>query len=498
MARKQLSELEKLVHTLLRSERKKLWDSGIIGTPLHYRFSFDVARWLARRAAGDVSIDWPDIDDTTGLDELLRHVLRPSEDECFDSGQVSSKEWIDLARSGRSGTDFDWLMAQLQEKQFRAIWSQLYDAADLSLVWNLSDSRYSKSRNVFPVRTVQTRENGLRGRPHSVKQEIQRPLDSIRVLSARDGAQLIDVAMASLAARHRETNHFNHANPKEVYLADVGEGVSIAIFGLVPEYRYPLECTMGYLILSNGMPIGYGGSSVLFRQINTGINIFEEYRGSEASYLWVQVMRVYHALVRCTRFIVNPYQLGSENTEALRSGAFWFYYRLSYRPVSPEIRELAGREAAKKRRNRNYRSDIQTLRKLAGCDMQLTLPGACKSDLFNEEWITTSSLLATKALAAAGGATRRESAARVTRKLAQDLRIRSLDKWSRTERRSLDAIAPFVAVASPSSWSTEAKRSMRKLLRAKGGRDEASYARMLCRHDQFLTALRKACREADS
>lgn len=91
--------------------------------------------------------------------------------------------------------------------------------------------------------------------------------------------------MASLAARHRETYHFNHANPGEVYLADVGEGIFVAVFGLAPERRYPLECTMGFLILSNGVPIGYGGSSTLFLQVNTGINIFDEYRGSEASYL---------------------------------------------------------------------------------------------------------------------------------------------------------------------------------------------------------------------
>lgn len=103
-----------------------------------------------------------------------------------------------------------------------------------------------------------------------------RPLDSLQRLSARAGSKLIDVAMASLAVRHRETNHFNCANPKEVYLADVGMGLSIAVFGLHEKDRYPLECTVGYLIVSNGVPIGYGGASALFRHVNTGINIFDE------------------------------------------------------------------------------------------------------------------------------------------------------------------------------------------------------------------------------
>ena len=91
----------------------------------------------------------------------------------------------------------------------------------------------------------------MRSRVPHVKREIQRPVKSVARLSKARGAEMIDVAMASLAARHRETYHFNFANPDEVYLADVDEGVSVAVFGLLPDQRFPLECTMGYLILAN-------------------------------------------------------------------------------------------------------------------------------------------------------------------------------------------------------------------------------------------------------
>ena len=161
--------------------------------------------------------------------------------------------------------------------------------------------------------------------------------------------------MASLAVRNRETWHFNHANPAEVYAADVGDGVSIYLFGLLPEFRFPLECTMGYLVLANGVPVGYGGSSLLFRQVNTGVNIFDEYRGSEAAFLWVQVMRVYHQLTGFTRYIANAYQFGAGNDEALKSGAFWFYYRIGYRPVDASIRRLARAEWRKVSGNRRHR-----------------------------------------------------------------------------------------------------------------------------------------------
>ena len=91
---------------------------------------------------------------------------------------------------------------------------------------------------------------------------------------------------------------------------------------------------MGYLIVSNGVRSVTGAEVFCFDRVNTGANIFDEYRGSEAAFLWVQVMRVYHHLTGCTRYIANPYQFGADNDEARKSGAFWFYYRLGYRPVS--------------------------------------------------------------------------------------------------------------------------------------------------------------------
>lgn len=479
-----------------RAEYDKVYESlqHVKETPLRYPFSFEVARWLARTSPGTVSINWPEIDDTEPLDDLLRQVLQPSEDEYFDSGYATTRDWVELASKGFRGTDFDWLMAQLGQKQFQGIWRQLYDAADVPLVWDLSGSRFSKSRNVFPNAKIVTREAGMRPRPKNVKQEIQRPVESVSRLSKQRGAVMIDVAMASLAARHRETYHFNFANPDEVYLANVGEGISIAVFGLLPGHRFPLECTMGYLILANGVPVGYGGSSLAFKQVNTGVNIFDEYRGSEAAFLWVQVMRVYHSLVGCTRYVANPYQFGEGNSEALRSGAFWFYYNLGYRPVLPEIRALALEEVEKRRRSSGYRSGIKTLAKLASCDMHLTLPRARQSEFFDEEWICTSSQLATRELGRVGGKTRRESASLVMTSVARDAGIRSLDAWTNDEKQGFSALAPIVAAATPGAWEKDAKQSLRKILRAKGGRRELDYAQRLCRDDQFLKSLRVVCK----
>ena len=149
------------------------------------------------------------------------------------------------------------------------------------------------------------------------------------------------------------------------------------------------------------------------------------------------------------------------------------------------------------RGDRSYRSSLRTLRSLSSCDMHLVLPGARASELFEERWIETSSMLATQEIAAAGGQTRAEAAERVAAGVARDIGMRSVRNWSAAEIVGFHRIAPLVAAAKPADWPAEAKRSMRAILRAKGGECEAGFARLLARHRYFLSDLRKRCRRAD-
>ena len=142
----------------------------------------------------------------------------------------------------------------------------------------------------------------------------------------------------------------------------------------------------------------------------------------------------------------------------------------------------------------SYRSGIRALKKLASCDMHLNLPGARQSEYFDEEWISTSSALATRELGRVGGSTQRRSASLVMESVAKDAGIRSLHTWTNEEKQGFSALAPIVAAVAPGAWSTEAKRSLRGVLRAKGGKRELDYAKRLCRDVQFLSSLQKACR----
>ena len=46
LAHAELAKMEHRLDQMLGTERSKLWDTGIIGTPVHYQFSYEVAAWL--------------------------------------------------------------------------------------------------------------------------------------------------------------------------------------------------------------------------------------------------------------------------------------------------------------------------------------------------------------------------------------------------------------------------------------------------------------------
>jgi hypothetical protein len=84
-------------------------------------------------------------------------------------------------------------------------------------------------------------------------------------------------------------------------------------------------------------------------------------------------MRSYYHRHEARHFIVKPFQFGKGNPEGLKSGAFWFYYKMGFRPVEKQIRELADREWEKRQPGHAPRKNLTTLKKLATCNVELKL-----------------------------------------------------------------------------------------------------------------------------
>ena len=131
-----------------------------------------------------------------------------------------------------------------------------WDQAEPTVTWPLADSRLAVTHNA--LRFVRRVERHAMRRPgDDVATRIGTPLQSIERLRRARASQVVACARAALAARCREVNAMTYPNLDEVWWCDLGDGVALAVIGIAREQRLALETNTGYLLVANGVPIGY-------------------------------------------------------------------------------------------------------------------------------------------------------------------------------------------------------------------------------------------------
>src|SRR5436309_528813 len=263
---------------------------------------------------------------------------------------------------------------------------------------------------------------------------------------------------------------------------DAGRGLRLVFIGIQPDFRLPLEGYYGFLVLKNGVPVSYGGGWELFGTLDFAVNIFASFRQGESAYLATQLLRAYRSIFGMRTIVIDRYQLGHESTEALRSGSFYFYHRLGFRPRDPEAVRTLGQERAKIAADASYRSPIPTLKRLAAAEVFLTLPGGHAAPERRLRATDVSALVARYVARAFGGdrgRATRDSAERVARALGASRRA----AWPAAERRAFERMS-LVAVLIPNlaAWSSADRRALLAVMRAKGSGSEMDYARRLDAH----------------
>ncbi|HEX6944249.1 MAG TPA: hypothetical protein VF128_15080 [Gemmatimonadaceae bacterium] len=469
--------------------RHRTRDTGIVGTVSRVWADFALAEWLCRSYSNEVEIDWSSLTDTSAIDGLLRPIVQRAEEDAVYSGELSTRQWLALRRGKATTTDLSLLVnAAPTDRVGRRVFAASYDAAEVPLRWKLANSSGSATHNTLGSRPVRYRRE-LRRAPVDPIRFIREPSSDISLLARRRANEVIHVARAALAARGREVYAMTYANPSEVYLADLGEGTAVAVVGVLPEYRMSLEANYGYLMLANGVPIGYGGVTPLYRQANTGLNIFPSFRGGEAAFLWVAALRAFHSLFGVNRFVVNGYQVGEGNPEAIRTAALWFYYRLGFRPSDPKRRTLARREFARLR-DRKARTSPDMLRTLSAGDLWLELPGCRRQDYFDEAWLVDCSRRATELLAAQASASPAEAASAISSRIARVLGARGIASRQRSERDAFHHLAPVCALLPGVDRRSRATRAaLVRLMFSKGLSQERVFVTMAQRDPCFYPGL---------
>jgi hypothetical protein len=473
----------------LQRFRAELSDTGIAGTAIHFRFFWLTAIWLARRYPEHLVIDWSEFDRRSRLESLFHLLVSYSETPALDEFGFSAREWL-AALKGPAETDAAFLIRRFQALGVETpLREHLYEDLDVPVVLTPGASTPARGREKWdgaPI--VFQRRPPQRSRPN-LRQAIRAATFRVRSVERREARRLIELANACMVTRHRDLLVFLHADERDVRLIDYGDGLQFACMGAVPQRRLMLEAVYGFLTLMNGVPIGYVLCSALFNSSEVAYNVFETYRGAGAAHVYARVLAMVHQLFGAESFAIDPYQLGHDNAEGRESGAWWFYYKLGFRPHDPPVRALVREELRKLKANPRYRTGSRRLNQLAAEYMFLQL-GRSRRDVLGRIGLGNIGLGVSRYLAQRFGADRERGIVVCAQEAARLLSLRSLDRLPAGERLAWQRWAPLVlALPGIRGWNTAQKKAVREVIRAKGGRRESDYVRLLDAHARLRRAL---------
>lgn len=352
--------------------QNKLIGTGILNTAIECNFSYAKIIYVTQKFPNQISIHSASSNLETQK-SILKLLLPSVEYSKIFAGEKDLKHRIAQFHYSNTQTDLEWLIQLIQQSDLDAkTQAILYNQLGIFIQWKVSESQSSVSFLRGATLPIYYHTKPLEKKitlQDIIKQKLPAPVK----LSDKDKARIIDAAKMTLFYLYRETEPFTNANKDDITLFQLDKGISIALFGSINEKRYSLESYIGYLVFKNNIPASYGGGWIFGERSQFGINILESFRGGESGLIICELLRVYHQYFGATRFVVKPYQFGLHNPEAIKTGAFWFYYKLGFRPENEELRKIAFEEEQQKLRNPNYKSAIATLKKYTKSNLALTL-----------------------------------------------------------------------------------------------------------------------------
>ncbi len=476
----------------VRAFRDELAESGVAGTDIHYPFFAPMAAWLSKTCGQHLTIDWESVDERAEAQLLawLESFVSPAELFGLFEEKRSVREWVERLKH-EDESDAGFLVRCFAGLPATApVRSRALEVLDLGYRLEGSAEGPSRSTAHWPKSRVCFQQQPLRRARPDLKSAWRQPPRSVRAVSARDGQRLIDLAREAMVTRGRDLDSFAYGDPHDVRMIDCGEGLEFACIGLRHEQRNVLDAVYGFLTLMNGVPIGYVLASALFRSSEIAYNVFETWRGGEAGYVYGRVIGMLHALFGSDAFTIYPYQLGHGNEEGLRSGSWWFYQKLGFRPRDEKRLRLMEKELGAMRRDPTHRSSRATLATLASANVYWS-PRAPRDDIIGVFPGVALSLAVSDLMAQRFGSDRRRGERELGDEAAKRLGVRNRARWNPEERRAWARWAPVLALLPGlEGWSAESRRGLVRVVRAKGGRHESDFVRLFDAHRPLRQALK--------
>jgi hypothetical protein len=234
------------------------------------------------------------------------------------------------------------------------------------------------------------------------------------------------------------------------------------------------------------VPIGYHQADLFGRSAAISFNTFDTFRGGESAYTFARLLATLRFSFGATSFSIEPFQLGQRNDEGLRSAAWWFYAKMGFHPRDARIKRLAEAESNRVHQDPRHRTSLRVLRRLATRHLFFDADPADPAPLMTPESI---GLRAGAFLASLAPEDRDRALKLANRRARKACGLRSLEAWSKAERRAWDALCPLIAMLQVDHWSRAERQSLIALVKAKAAPSERGYAQKFAQHTRLQHAL---------
>jgi hypothetical protein len=474
----------------------RLENTGIAGTDIRFPFYRATAKWLAERCGESLHIDWDQFDNVERLSTTLESMALFSERGALQQYVYDAQDWIERMRADDE-TDAMFLarrFAALGDKG--ALRDSVYDELDMPFHLASSATTPTRTEGYLRPKAIQYQRRNIKRGAVDLEQAASRRI-RFEDVKGKQAQRLVDLARSAMVTRSRDLEAFAFASAADVMRVQCRHGVQIVLFGMLPEKRYLLECEYGYLMLKNGVVVGYGTGTALFGSCQIAFNLFPTFRGAQTTELYAGVLATMHKLFNADTFSVDAYQIGADNDEAINSGAWWFYARMEFRPRDKDAIKIADAEL-RKAKKKGYRSSKSTLRELAHYPVYFSL-GRKRQDVLPMVCTDSLSLGVLDYISSRFGSQREEGMQRCSQELADALGMDSIADWPADEQLMWHRLSPVIAaIAKVKDWPQADRAALVDVIRAKGGIREKDYVTLFDAHKRLRQAVAAFAADAEA
>lgn len=486
LAREAWERFNQQLRKLPARQKKEMMNSGYAHSVIEGAFSFELTRWFFEHFPGNTSASASVSKYEAG--ELMMLFYPGILKNEMTNAPVEGIHAILHEFHGKQPGALYLLLKELHNAAWPgALKEKIFSLLGIYLRFELKDTANPVSyRNLFPdkhyyhasgiEKKIQFQEVIGASRFHEITQ------------SKQEKKELSTYARLVLLSLFRETDPITYCNDKETRFYSAGRGMSIAFFFATPDYRLTTESYVGYMAFKNGIPLAYGGAWICGGNGRIGVNIFPWFRGGESAWIFTQLIACYHKNLGVQQFSVEPYQIGLDNPDGIASGAFWFYYKLGFRPKQEALAKIAEEEWRCITAQKGHRSSSALLKQLAHSILHIQL-GSKPADAVDS--VVIRKLVADHVREKYRG-DYRSATADAARKAALALGIKTIAATKPEFRKLFEEFA-LLLVRFPNleTWPDDDKKLLAKMISEKALGNESESIRLWQQNRSFQKALKR-------